>query len=145
MPRPAASTSWERVSSWYKTHLKQEDFLQRDVVIPSTLELLSQAAPGPHLDIACGEGTFAEAFRSAFPRRPFVGLDAAPSLIRGAQQKRIPQTHFLVGNAERLPSLADAPFSSASCILAIQNIEDIVSAFRSLTRVLEKDAPSSSS
>lgn len=141
MPRPAASTSWERVSQWYSTHLKQDDFLQHDVVIPNTLNLLRDASSGPHLDLACGEGSFAYAFRSGFPRRFFVGLDAAPSLIRIAQQKRIPQAQFLIGDAERLPRFPEAPFSSASCVLAIQNIEDPLSVFQSLANVLEDDAP----
>lgn len=141
MPRPAASTSWERVSRWYSTHLKQDDFLQRDIVIPGTLNLISDSEEGPHLDIACGEGSFAYAFRSGFSQRFFVGIDAAPSLIRSAQQKRIPRTEFIVGNAEELPELSIAPFTSASCVLAAQNIERPFDAFESVAAVLSEGAP----
>ena len=141
MPRPAASTSWERVSRWYSTHLKTDDFLQRDVVIPNTLELLDDAAPGAHLDLACGDGNFGRRFRAAYPKRLFVGVDAAPSLIRSAKEQRIHQTQFVVGDAERLPRFPEAPFSSASCILAVQNIAHPFAAFRSLAQILETDAP----
>ncbi len=141
--RPAANTSWERVSGWYKSHLRQDDFLQRDVVIPGTLELLLDAPQGSaHLDIACGEGTFAAAFRSAFPRRAYVGLDAAPSLILGAQRKRIPLTTFAVDDARRLRSLAgETPFGSASCILAIQNIDEPERVFTQAAHHLLPGAP----
>ncbi|MBP7006023.1 class I SAM-dependent methyltransferase [Patescibacteria group bacterium] len=140
MPRPAASTSWERVSRWYTTHLKQDDFLQRDVVIPGTLALLADAAPGTHLDVACGEGSFAQAFLQAFPRRAFVGVDAAPSLIRSAQLKQLPRTRFIVGDAQRLPHLPEGTFSSATCLLAIQNIADASAVFHEVATRLSPDA-----
>lgn len=141
MPRPAASTSWERVSGWYASHLKQDDFLQRDIVIPGTLSLLQDAEAGAHLDIACGDGNFARVFAQAFPGRSFVGLDASPSLIRFAEQKRLRNARFVVGDAQALPRLAEAPFTSASCILAIQNIEDPGDAFQSLHHLLAPGAP----
>lgn len=141
MPRPAAHTSWERVSRWYGTHLKQEDFLQRDVVIPGTLALLADVRRGAHLDLACGEGTFLQAFQRTFGARAAVGVDAAPSLIRTAQQKRLPRTEFLVGDAQRLPRLPMEAFTSASCILAIQNIADPEATFQQARQVLEQNAP----
>ncbi len=141
MPRPAAATSWERVSRWYGTHLKQDDFLQRDVVIPGTLALLEEAEQGPHLDLACGEGSFLQAFARTFPRRSALGVDAAPSLIQAAKQKRIRQADFLVGDAQRLPRLPVQRFSSASCLLAIQNIEDAAAAFGQVSDRLETGAP----
>ncbi len=141
MPRPAAHTSWERVSRWYGTHLKQDDFLQRDVVIPGTLALLADADPGPHLDLACGEGGFLQVFLRTFLRRSAVGVDAAPSLIQAARRKGIRQAEFLVGDAQRLPRLPVQRFTSASCLLAIQNIEDAAAAFAQASARLETDAP----
>lgn len=141
MPRPAASTSWERVSRWYTNHLKQDDFLQRDVVIPGTLALLEDAAPGPHLDVACGEGSFGRAFLEAFPRRSLIGVDAAPSLIHAAQAKRLPRARFFVGDAQRLPPLSESRFSSASCLLAIQNIANASAVFGEVAARLSPHAP----
>lgn len=141
MPRPAARTSWERVSRWYGTHLKQEDFLQRDVVIPGTLALLADADQGPHLDLACGEGSFAQAFVRTFSGRSVVGVDAAPSLVQAAKLKRIRQADFFVGDAQQLPRLPIQRFSSASCILAVQNIEDAAAAFGQVSERLEEGAP----
>lgn len=141
--RPAAGTSWERVAGWYQGHLKHDDFLQRDVVIPGTLALLADAAiDAPHLDIACGEGSFARAFHQAFPRRPFTGIDAAPSLIRNAQTKRLPQSEFFVDDAQALTRVPrDKRFGSASCILALQNIEQPRRVFHALTQRLAPRAP----
>ncbi len=141
MPRPATDTSWERVSGWYSSHLKQDDFLQRDIVIPGTLTLLQDAQPGTHLDIACGEGNFARVFGHAFPRSKLVGIDASPSLVRFANDKRLPNARFIVGDAQELPAFAEGPFTSASCVLALQNIEDPSEAFLSLNHVLETGAP----
>ncbi len=140
---PAAHTSWERVSGWYKTHLRQDDFLQRDVVIPGTLALLADAPQkSAHLDVACGEGTFAEAFREAFPRREYLGIDAAPSLIQGAERKRLPLTAFEVDDARVLNRVPhSASFGSASCILAIQNIDAPERVFARIADHLAPGAP----
>ncbi len=142
-PRSAATTSWERVSGWYKSHLKHDDFLQRDVVIPGTLELIAEAdGSTPHLDIACGEGTFAEAFQQAFPRRAYVGADAAPTLIHAAQRKRLRNADFVVDDARRLATFPrDLRFGSASCILAIQNIDQPQQVFLRAAQVLLPGAP----
>lgn len=136
--RPAVHTSWERVAGWYKGHLQQEDFLQKDVVIPGVLALLTDAPlDAPHLDVACGEGTFARAFIRAFPRRRYTGIDASPSLIRAAQNKHLPKSEFLVDDAQQLKRLpSEARFGSASCILAIQNIEQPDRVFRAVARRL---------
>lgn len=141
--RPAATTSWERVSGWYKTHLRQDDFLQRDVVIPGTIKLLREAlSTTPHLDIACGEGTFAEAFCTAFRRREYVGIDASQSLIQGANRKHLPYARFFVDDARTMRGLPrDIQFGSASCILAIQNIDQPHHVFREAANHLLPEAP----
>ncbi len=141
MPKVAASTSWERVSPWYKRHLSQGDTLQRSVVIPGALDLLAEVSHGEHLDIACGEGTFAEAFVDAFPSRALVGVDAAPTLIAYAKRKRLPRTTFLVDDARELRSVTSKLFTSASCILALQNIDAPYEMFVRASRLLAPNAP----
>lgn len=141
MPKVAASTSWERVSPWYKRHLSHGDTLQRSVVIPGVLELLADVTGGEHLDIACGEGTFAEAFTEAFPHRVFVGIDAAPTLISYAKRKRLPKTTFFVDDARVLQTVSAKRFTSASCILALQNIDAPHEVFARASRILASNAP----
>lgn len=140
MSKVAASTSWERVSPWYKRHLSQGDTLQRSVVIPGVLDLLAEVSHGEHLDIACGEGTFAQAFTEAFPHRAFVGIDAAPTLISYAKRKHLPKTTFFIDDARELRSIASRLFTSASCILALQNIDTPHKVFARASRLLEPNA-----
>ena len=134
------STSWERVSSWYATHLSQGDFLQRDVVLPQTLALL-KGAVGTHLDIACGEGTFLQMFQRTYPARNAFGIDLSASLIVKARHKHIPRTEFLRDDARTLQRLPDHVYGSATCILAIQNIDDPLAMLKATHARLAPNAP----
>ena len=51
-------------------------------------------------------------------------------------QRSDPAIEYLVGDAQRLGFLSPNAFSAASCILAIQNIEDIRPVFEGVARAL---------
>jgi ubiquinone/menaquinone biosynthesis C-methylase UbiE len=139
---PAASTSWERVSDWYADYLTQPGAIQHDVVFPGTLALLAPRTHGHYLDLACGEGSFSRLLIKRTPSAHLTGVDASPSLIQRAKKLAPQGTTYLVGDATRLPTtLATASFDGASCLLAIQNIENLPATCREVARLLKPGAP----
>lgn len=131
-------TSWENVSRWYGSYLDKEDTVQDAVIFPGAERLLSPAPGKRYLDIACGEGAFARQIARKTGTR-VSGFDASPSLIVRAQQRGPKQTDYLVADARKFASrYPPASFDGASCILAIQNIDEIAPVFRDAARVLKQ-------
>ena len=139
-PRAAAATSWENVAEWYGTHLSAPGTYQSEVVWPGALRMLGVGPGKTFLDVACGEGSFANLVVKQ--GGAVVGIDAAPTLIRQAQNKHIRNAEFLVGdatNADR--NLRDRKFDGAALVLALQNINDMPAVFAGVSRMLNKNAP----
>ncbi len=128
-------TSWEPVAKWYGKHVQEEDSYQTTIVFPKTLALLSPKKGKAYLDIACGEGSFAREVARA--GGVVSGIDISSSLVRQAQEKRIHGAVFRVANAKDFARyFAPASFDGATCILAIQNIDDMMSVFMNAAKVL---------
>ncbi len=130
-------TSWEGVAGWYGRHLEKDGTFQEAVVFPGAERLLSPVPGKRYLDIACGEG----AFSRQIARRPGIrvsGFDAAPSLIARAKRLAPKNADYLVADAKAFADrYPPAAFDGASCILAIQNIDEIGPVFRDAARVLK--------
>lgn len=134
---PAAKTSWEGVSDWYADYLAKPGTLQADIVFPGVARLLSCKRDTNHLDIACGEGSFAEYLTQKTPLT-FAGIDASPSLIQKATRRHLRSAEFNVGDATRFAHMLEpASFDSASCILALQNINPLLPVFRDIASALK--------
>ncbi len=133
-------TSWEGVSRWYGSYLDTENTVQEAVVFPGAERLLSPASGKRYLDIACGEG----AFTRLIARKPGVrvaGFDAAPSLVERAKTRAPKNAEYAVADARNFASkYPAASFDGATCILAIQNIDDIAPVFRDAAKVLATGA-----
>lgn len=139
-PRAAAATSWENVAEWYGTHLSAPGTYQSEVVWPGALRMLGVGPGKTFLDVACGEGSFAQLVVKQ--GGGVVGIDAAPTLIRQAQNKHIRNAEFLVGDATSADrNLRDRKFDGAALVLALQNINDMPAVFASVSRMLNKNAP----
>lgn len=133
----AHKTSWEGVSDWYADYLAKPGTIQAEVVFPGVTRLLACRRDSQHLDLACGEGSFAHFLLRKTPVA-FTGLDASTSLVERARQRRLPQTTFQVGDATLFAlSLEGQVFDSISCILALQNIDPVVEVFLEAARVLK--------
>lgn len=136
----ASSTSWENVAEWYGTHLSAPGTYQSEVVWPGAMKLLGVGPGKTFLDVACGEGSFAQLVTRN--GGSVVGIDAAPTLIRQAQNKHIRNAEFLVGDAVSADrNLKDRKFDGAAVVLALQNINDMPGMFASVAKVLNKNAP----
>ncbi len=133
-------TDWNGVANWYGDYLRNDDTYQRKVVFPGVLELLQPSAGKKYLDIACGEGSFAfELARTVNVR--VTGIDAAPRLITRAKQLKRSNLSFITGDAQTLDQLMKPhSFDGATCILALQNIEDYQAVIQAAARVLKPNS-----
>ncbi len=149
-PRAAAvasSTSWENVAEWYGTHLSAPGTYQSEIIWPSALRLLGVHAGQNILDIACGEGTFAQMIAKQGAK--VMGIDASPTLVRQAQVKGIKNADFIVADAERFAHQFDGSvagsikqmFDGAAMILALQNVANMNGVFAHAAKILNKNAP----
>ncbi len=130
-------TSWEPVSSWYHRHLREEDTLHAHVVHPGVLRLLEDVPHGNHLDLACGDGLFLSKWSIRHKRASALGIDASSSLIRAAKRRGLPNAEFVVRDArEPLPSSIKNSMASASCLLALQNIDPMEGVFFAAAQAL---------
>lgn len=134
-------TDWNRVAHWYGDYLKQGDTYQRKVIFPGVIKLLRPAAGKSYLDIACGEGSLAlELGRVAGVH--VTGIDAAERLIAKAKLNQRTNVHFILGDAQVLDRLVKPQsYNGATCILALQNIENFVAVLKATARVLKPGSP----
>lgn len=138
----ARDTSWGGVADWYNKHLeKGDDTYHSKVIFPNILRMLGDVTGKKVLDMACGQGIFAEQLRD---KGAFVtGADVAKELIKIAEEKsktvQEKGTHkvaYHVASAEDLFMLKDKSFDIVVCILALQNIEDLQKTIAEATRIL---------
>lgn len=90
------------------------------------------------LDVACGTGDLAMAFRRHRAGR-VIGVDFTPPMLDVAASKRraaaLDQLTYVAGDAMRLP-LADASVDVVSIAFGIRNVADVGAALREFHRVL---------
>lgn len=141
-PLTPSSTSWGGVADWYNKHLeKSDDTYHAKVIFPNILRMLGDVTGKKVLDMACGQGIFAEQLRD---KGAFVtGVDVAKELIKIAEEKsqtiKEKGTHkviYQVASVEDLTILKDKSFDIVVCILALQNIEDLQKTVTEAKRVL---------
>ncbi len=133
-------TDWGDVADWYDQLVGESGSeYHREVVLPGTLRLLA-AQSGDHvLDLACGQGVLCRLL--AAKGIAATGVDAAAELIRSARARAVTTdagaTQFHIADARELPFLTDASFSSAACVLAIQNMHPLGPVFSEAARLLK--------
>lgn len=139
--QPASKTSWEPVAGWYQGHLKKEDTFQEKVIFPGALRLLDPKSGGRYLDVACGEGAFTRLLAQG-RQLDIVGFDAAPSLVEAAKRKSPKRAEYLTLDAAEVGRrFPEKSFDGATCILALQNIENVEPVIAGVARVLKSHAP----
>ena len=114
-----------------------DGFYNADYDRPACLGLLGDVAGKRVLDAACGPGLYAEQLDRA--GASVVGFDQSARMVALASE-RVPSGEFRVHDlADPLDWLGDASFDLALCALAIEYVDDRVSALRELRRVLAPD------
>jgi ubiquinone/menaquinone biosynthesis C-methylase UbiE len=116
-------TSWQNVSDWYGRAVGTEgQYYHQHVILPQGLKLLNLAVESSLLDLACGQGVLA---RAISPRVVYLGVDAAPALIRQAKRLDKNKSHsYLVADISQSLPLEKKDFTHAAIILALQNVSE---------------------
>lgn len=135
-------TDWEAVAAWYDDLQSsgQSDHYA-NVIIPGTLRLVQPREGLRVLDVACGQGVIARAL--AERGTSVVGVDGSPSLIEAARARAGGlsggSAAFHVGDARDLGALGleAASFDTATCIMALSNIEPIEPCLRAVHTLLK--------
>lgn len=133
---------WDHVAGWYDKLIEEgrSDHFAK-VIFPGTLRLLEPARGQRILDVACGQGAFCRALASLGVQAS--GIDAAPKLIEAAKRAAEglrPLPHFESGDARQIADvrLEGEPFDSATCLMALMNIEPLLPLFAGVAKKLKK-------
>lgn len=156
-------TDWGHVATWYDKHLENDDTYHAKVILPSLTRLLGDMKGKVVLDLACGQGYFA--INWAGSAKHVYGVDLGLSLIKIAEenyqkekslinknlnkkqvnfnikdkiQNRLADIDFYVSPADNLEMIKDNTLDKITCVLALQNIEEVAEVFKECERVLVK-------
>lgn len=131
-------TSWEKVAEWYDELVEEgKDTYQQKVILPNVLRLVGDVKGKAVLDLACGQGFFSRALANAGAN--VTGADLSESLIRLAKDRSEKNMTYEVANAEHLSFARDQSFDKVLCVLALQNMPDLVPVAKEVRRVLKND------
>lgn len=135
-------TSWENVSQWYDEKVgEQGQYYHQALIMPNVMKLLAltNKKETAILDLACGQGILS---RSLTNDTPYMGVDISPALIRAARQySKVPAHQYIVADVTKPLPLDKKDFSHATLILALQNIEEPLKAFKNVYNHLRPGAP----
>ncbi len=132
-------TSWGPVATWYDKHLEGDDTYHTKVILPSLLRIVGDAKGKDILDLACGQGFFSRALLEAGAN--VTGIDIGKELIASAeelQKGKAKKVHYFVTGADDLYMLKDKSMDMIVCVLALQNIENILGTMKEVSRVIRK-------
>lgn len=129
-------TSWEKVSGWYDKKIGDKgDYFHEHLVIPNSLKLLNLKEKDNLLDLACGQGVLARHLPKTVE---YTGIDISSFLIKEAKSRDKSVNHnFLTADITKSLDLKFNSFSSATIILALQNLENPGKAILNVSRVLK--------
>src|SRR5690348_567281 len=137
--QPAGSATVQ--SGLWSAQAKDWAELQEQTARPiyeAVLRRLDVGSKHALLDVGCGSGMFCAMAAGRGAR--ITGIDAAPALIRIAQQ-RVPGGDFHVGEIEQLP-FPDHTFDIVTGFNSFQYATNRLNALREARRVAKRGAPS---
>jgi ubiquinone/menaquinone biosynthesis C-methylase UbiE len=134
--RKPKNTSWENVAGWYDKLLEGEGTYQKELILPNLLRLMEIKRGDAVLDLACGQGFFANEFIKK--GASVVAADASPALIALAKKNAVKGAEFHVARADSLPFLKNGSVNKVAVVLALQNIENVAATLHECARVIKK-------
>lgn len=139
MAKETNSTSWHQIGKWYDEAVgEQGHYYHQHIIIPNLLKILNfdNKHKQSLLDLACGQGILSRHI-PAFVR--YTGVDAAKSLIAAAKKyAKRENIEFHLFDVTKPITLEKNSYSHATIILAIQNIEFPLLAFKNAFDLLQK-------
>lgn len=132
-------SSWEESAGWYDQVVGEKGhYYHQQVILPNLIRLLDLNKPSQGLlDLGCGQGILERHIPQGMA---YLGIDVSPSLIKEAKKRtRIAQHEFLIHDLMDTLNLPKKDFTSAVCILAIQNMEQPLQLFKNASDHLQKN------
>jgi ubiquinone/menaquinone biosynthesis C-methylase UbiE len=122
--KKSKNTSWEKVSGWYDSLVKEKGhYYHEHVIFPNLLRLLDidPKSPKSLLDLACGPGVLSKILPSTWE---YCGIDLSPSFIKSAKSSfSSPKATFFISDVTKPLPLTKNDFDYVALILSLQNIE----------------------
>lgn len=134
MPKNTDSTSWGEVAAWYDEMLADKNTFQLKVILPNLTRLMAIKKGEMVLDLACGTGFFARAWKKQGAQ--VTGSDISKELIAIAKQQGR-GIAYSINSADNLKTVASQSIDKISLVLAIQNIENVDGVMAECQRVLK--------
>lgn len=135
------NTSWGKVADWYDDLLtgdKAGSTYQSTLILPN-LKRLVEPRPGiVALDLACGQGMFARAWAASGAK--VMASDISPELIniaKNSETSNEAKIEYFVSPSSNISFAKDDSVNIITCVLALQNIEDLAATFKECARVLK--------
>jgi ubiquinone/menaquinone biosynthesis C-methylase UbiE len=128
------TTSWGRVARWYDEAVESKGSYQRDLILPNLLRLMEIQKGERILDLACGQGFFARAFRGAGGK--VAASDISREMLAVARKKSGREIEYYAAPAHSLHFLKNERIDKIAIVLAIQNIENLNKTIAECARVL---------
>jgi ubiquinone/menaquinone biosynthesis C-methylase UbiE len=133
--RGSSPAVWDQAARWYDAlvGMKGSEY-QQQVVLPGVWRMLALKKGNRLLDLACGQGVFSRFARTKGIK--VTGVDISSELVRHAISRSGPVIEYLSADAGDPKILDGKKYNGIACILAIQNIENIVPVFENVKRLL---------
>ncbi len=129
-------SNYDQIAQWYDESILSSSLIH-ELLGPSLFDLLGNIE-GQHIcDLACGQGIIARLL--AAKGATVVGIDISEKLLEIAQRHEDagpPGITYLRDDAQTLHAVEDAAFDGVICNMALMDIPDIASTFRTIWRVL---------
>ncbi len=109
----------------------------RDIEVPALIKIIGDVKNKVILDMGCGFGDHAQKL-SKQNYKKLVGFDISKELVKFANQQKIPDSNFYVGDMSKKLKHEDSTFDIVYSSLAIHYIKDINKLFKEVNRVLKK-------
>lgn len=131
-----ARSNWHQAAQWYDKLVgdKGSDYHQ-NLIIPGALRLLAPRRGEMIIDVACGQGVFCRELSKS--GAVVTGIDSAKGLIKAARKRSL-EIKYHLANAEDLSAFGPGSFDAASCLMAVQNIENYQAALKAIGRTVKQ-------
>lgn len=103
---------------------------------PPILSELEKISFQTILDVGCGTGPMIERLSKKYPDKQYTGLDLTPKMIEVANEKKLPNTQFIVGDSENLPFEPES-FDAVICANSFHHYPNPQKFFDGVKRVLK--------
>jgi SAM-dependent methyltransferase len=133
----SSQQGWQSISGWYDECVgKEGHFYHRELILPFLSQRLNLKNIKSVLDLGCGQGIFE---RVVNPSSRYLGVDAAPTLLKSAQQASQHTLHSFECKDLSTSQDFNEHFDLAIFLLSLQNIPNPQIAVQTAIRHLKNE------